>query len=93
MQEKNTLGYDYVKFWSSIDKGFNLIEDYSVKDIQFFVNNKKGTSIIPKIVATNSDYVLLSNLEESEQNRIFYADIKEIVRLLKEGGYVITLKC
>ena len=47
MQEKNTLGYDYVKFWSSIDKGFNLIEDYSVKDIQFFVNNKKMNIILP----------------------------------------------
>ena len=93
MHDKNSLGYDYIKFWSGIDNGLELMNESSETDIKFYVSNIKGIDLIRSLYGDNPDFPIITNVQETEQIKIHNKNINDIIRLIKEGGYIITLKC
>lgn len=93
MHDKNSLGYDYIKFWSRIDNGLELMNESSETDIKFYVNNKQGIDLTRSLYGDNPDFPIITNVQETEQIKIHNKNINDIIRLIKEGGYIITLKC
>ena len=93
MHDKNSLGYDYIKFWSGIDNGLELMNESSETDIKFYVSNIKGIDLIRSLYGDNPDFPIITNVKETEQIKIHNKNINDIIRLIKEGGYIITLKC
>lgn len=93
-KDKSTLGYNYSKFWSQIDEGtINILDGTTLEDIAFFSENIKGIYAEKGIYGDNTDFVMITNTTESETDKVYNKDIADVLKMLKEGGFIITLKC
>jgi hypothetical protein len=69
------------------------MNESSETDIKFYVNNKQGIDLTRSLYGDNPDFPIITNVKETEQIKIHNKNINDIIRLIKEGGYIITLKC
>ena len=108
MQEKDSLGYDYIKFWSDFEfnsKGLLPI-DTSMEDwkenfednILFHIANEKGVLSInrgkfKRYSVDNSHFTLISDISLSREQENNRRNLYETLRVLRERGFIINLKC
>ena len=108
IKEKDSLGYNFVSFYSQVDSDrINLIDNIdSEEDKEAFENNllfylannegslnfQRGTNNI-NLRVKNPYFVMMSDIALSESKKNLNNNVYNILRLIQQGGFVIDFKC
>lgn len=70
-----------------------------INDILFYAFNAKGELSVKdqgknKVLSiTNPDFVVVTSITETEENKKYKQEFQKLLRLIRNGGYIIKFKC